>query len=151
MEVEHRPAASSGPRLPREERFDYFAVIPAAGGELDWQARSREEGGPSANERRLVGKSPHVRIESAGALKGGGPLSALCSDQQAGGAREPCRSDGFAIGRTRLPVPSRFISIRAWLGAFCVRGHPQPHAFATRWTRLVRDSREWAPLSLSVR
>ena len=79
VEVEHRPAASSGPRLPREECFDYFAVIPAAGRELDWHARSREEGGPSANERRLVGKSPHVRIESVGALKGGGQLSALCS------------------------------------------------------------------------
>ena len=55
VQVEHRPPTSSGPRLPPEERFDYFAVIPAAGGELDWHARSREDGGQSTTERRLVG------------------------------------------------------------------------------------------------
>jgi hypothetical protein len=78
LQVEHRPATSPGPWLPLEERFDYVAVIPASGGKPDWRARSRDDGGQSTNERRLVGKSPHVRIESAGVRKGGGQLSAFC-------------------------------------------------------------------------
>ena len=76
--VQVRPAMSSGAELPVEERFDYVAVVPAAGGDLHWHARSRAEDGQPTNERPLVGRSPRVRFESAGVLKGGGRLSALC-------------------------------------------------------------------------
>jgi hypothetical protein len=75
-QVQHRPATVSGATLPVEECFDYVTVVPAVG--EDWHARSRADGEASTNERRLVGRSPQVRIESAGILKGGGSVSALC-------------------------------------------------------------------------
>jgi hypothetical protein len=78
VQVQHRPATSSGPGLPAEECFDYVAVVPAPDDEQRWRARPRDDDGPSTNRRQLVGRSPHVRIESVGAMKGGGPLSPLC-------------------------------------------------------------------------
>ena len=104
-------AMSSGPGLPVEERFDYVAVVPAAGGELNWHARSRAEDGQSTNERPLVGRSPRVRFESAGVLKGGGRLSALCDVTRP--AVLATRVVLAASETDAPPVPSRFISIRA--------------------------------------
>lgn len=77
-QAEYVPVAPSRALLPFAETFDYVAVMPATGRDGRCYTRSADAADQHAKGHRLVGWSPHLHIESAGMLRGGGPLSPLC-------------------------------------------------------------------------